>query len=181
MNLATTIEIHAGGPGSGCAGPNCGRPVSGRQEQVATKIERELAKQDRGKNFKERAVLIDSKGKILSDMTERPEVAFTPWGRIPKGGRSEMVLLHSHPKPGVGESKYSQLGFSQNDMYTFIGKDLGELRAVTPDGVVSVVRPPNGYQQSSSELMNMIPERNTEKHVKDFCKKTGAVFTKRLF
>lgn len=26
MNLAATIEIYSGGPGSGCQGPNCGRP-----------------------------------------------------------------------------------------------------------------------------------------------------------
>jgi len=26
MNLATTIELYAGGEGSGCQGPNCGRP-----------------------------------------------------------------------------------------------------------------------------------------------------------
>ena len=26
MNLAAAIEINAGGPGSGCHGPNCGRP-----------------------------------------------------------------------------------------------------------------------------------------------------------
>lgn len=26
MNLTSTIELHAGGPGSGCKGPNCGRP-----------------------------------------------------------------------------------------------------------------------------------------------------------
>ncbi len=29
MNLATTIWLYAGGPGSGCAGPNCGRPSTG--------------------------------------------------------------------------------------------------------------------------------------------------------
>ena len=28
MNLATTIWIYGGGPGSGCTGPNCGRPTS---------------------------------------------------------------------------------------------------------------------------------------------------------
>ena len=28
MNLLETIEIHAGGPGSGCQGPNCGRKHS---------------------------------------------------------------------------------------------------------------------------------------------------------
>ena len=28
MNLATTISIMAGGPGSGCNGPNCGRPLT---------------------------------------------------------------------------------------------------------------------------------------------------------
>jgi hypothetical protein len=28
LNLAATIEISAGGPGSGCTGPNCGRPKS---------------------------------------------------------------------------------------------------------------------------------------------------------
>lgn len=27
MNLAVTIEIHGGGPGSGCHGDNCGRPI----------------------------------------------------------------------------------------------------------------------------------------------------------
>src|ERR1039457_3478906 len=27
MNLATSISIYAGGPGSGCTGPNCGRPA----------------------------------------------------------------------------------------------------------------------------------------------------------
>lgn len=26
MNLQTTLSIYAGGPGSGCQGPNCGRP-----------------------------------------------------------------------------------------------------------------------------------------------------------
>jgi hypothetical protein len=26
MNLLDTLEVYAGGPGSGCQGPNCGRP-----------------------------------------------------------------------------------------------------------------------------------------------------------
>lgn len=30
MNLATTISIHGGGPGSGCQGPNCGRKPTGK-------------------------------------------------------------------------------------------------------------------------------------------------------
>lgn len=29
MNLQSTIELFAGGPGSGCKGPNCGRPSTG--------------------------------------------------------------------------------------------------------------------------------------------------------
>jgi len=29
MNLANTMSIHAGGAGSGCKGPNCGRPSTG--------------------------------------------------------------------------------------------------------------------------------------------------------
>jgi hypothetical protein len=28
LNLAVTISLYGGGPGSGCVGPNCGRPVS---------------------------------------------------------------------------------------------------------------------------------------------------------
>lgn len=34
MNLATTIEIYAGGPGSGCAGPNCGRKPAGEIKEL---------------------------------------------------------------------------------------------------------------------------------------------------
>jgi hypothetical protein len=41
MNLATTIDIHAGGPGSGCVGPNCGRPSKGRANEVAN-LSREI-------------------------------------------------------------------------------------------------------------------------------------------
>lgn len=29
MNLASTIRLLAGGPGSGCKGSNCGRPIGG--------------------------------------------------------------------------------------------------------------------------------------------------------
>ena len=29
MNLKETLELYAGGPGSGCHGPNCGRPKGG--------------------------------------------------------------------------------------------------------------------------------------------------------
>jgi hypothetical protein len=34
MNLATTLTIYGGGPGSGCRGPNCGRPSIGGKEQA---------------------------------------------------------------------------------------------------------------------------------------------------
>ena len=34
MNLALSISIYAGGPGSGCTGPNCGRPAGGRVPDV---------------------------------------------------------------------------------------------------------------------------------------------------
>lgn len=38
MNLSTTIEIHAGGPGSGCRGDDCGRkPISLGPNGVHTK------------------------------------------------------------------------------------------------------------------------------------------------
>ena len=32
MNLESTITIHAGGPGSGCKGTNCGRPRTGNKQ-----------------------------------------------------------------------------------------------------------------------------------------------------
>jgi len=35
--LATTIEVYAGGPGSGCQGPNCGRHKVGDRVQVVMK------------------------------------------------------------------------------------------------------------------------------------------------
>jgi hypothetical protein len=31
MNLAATIAVYGGGPGSGCTGPNCGRPAGEHQ------------------------------------------------------------------------------------------------------------------------------------------------------
>lgn len=34
MNLASTIEIYGGGPGSGCQGPNCGRPEGSVPKEV---------------------------------------------------------------------------------------------------------------------------------------------------
>lgn len=37
MKLAATLELHAGGPGSGCHGANCGRPSSGGVNYVAHK------------------------------------------------------------------------------------------------------------------------------------------------
>jgi hypothetical protein len=34
MNLASTLSIYGGGPGSGCEGPNCGRPKTKLQEML---------------------------------------------------------------------------------------------------------------------------------------------------
>ena len=43
MNLATTIELYAGGQGSGCHGENCGRPklASDKQEEKADTLLKE--------------------------------------------------------------------------------------------------------------------------------------------
>lgn len=38
MNLQAIIEIYAGGQGSGCQGPNCGRPASYLNNDVSSKI-----------------------------------------------------------------------------------------------------------------------------------------------
>lgn len=50
MKLATTIELHAGGPGSGCKGPNCGRPEgSGKGEDARTGSEKRFDTMVKGK------------------------------------------------------------------------------------------------------------------------------------
>lgn len=36
MNLDTTISIYSGGPGSGCKGPHCGRPGTGKHPSQAS-------------------------------------------------------------------------------------------------------------------------------------------------
>lgn len=44
MNLETTIQIQAGGPGSGCVGSNCGRPKTyyhGTRSGLVGKIKKE--------------------------------------------------------------------------------------------------------------------------------------------
>lgn len=38
MNLAASITIHAGGPGSGCRGPNCGRTKGAFQKQMLSNL-----------------------------------------------------------------------------------------------------------------------------------------------
>lgn len=42
MNLATALEIYAGGPGSGCQGPNCGRKPSASAIHKAEGIEKQV-------------------------------------------------------------------------------------------------------------------------------------------
>lgn len=47
MNLLSLIDLQAGGPGSGCQGPNCGRPATGQAkeqqlQQVAKKNELDM-------------------------------------------------------------------------------------------------------------------------------------------
>lgn len=34
MNLAATIQLYFGGAGSGCRGPNCGRPATGKTKEA---------------------------------------------------------------------------------------------------------------------------------------------------
>ena len=51
MNLSVTLELQAGGPGSGCRGPNCGRPV----------VNFTIRKSSVGKGF--RVVPSDAQGK----------------------------------------------------------------------------------------------------------------------
>jgi hypothetical protein len=65
MNLATTLSIYSGGQGSGCKGPNCGRPSEQafgalkmpRGRQTLQRIDKEL--RDAGENL--RVVLMEYK------------------------------------------------------------------------------------------------------------------------
>jgi len=38
MNQLATLELFAGGPGSGCRGDNCGRPSKGKQRETKEKF-----------------------------------------------------------------------------------------------------------------------------------------------
>lgn len=52
MNLKDTIDLYAGGPGSGCNGPNCGRkPGPGHPEDHFTKVASKL--EDRFRKFED--------------------------------------------------------------------------------------------------------------------------------
>lgn len=59
MDIATTISIYAGGPGSGCQGANCGRPITGksfkmmrrRLKQQGLKLKKNLSPWDIVKTF----------------------------------------------------------------------------------------------------------------------------------
>lgn len=44
MNLLASIELHAGGPGSGCQGENCGRPATGEQAHKLGKFLQDSAR-----------------------------------------------------------------------------------------------------------------------------------------
>lgn len=46
MNLQTTIQIYAGGPGSGCEGPNCGRKSTGVHPELDRALDDWVTEQD---------------------------------------------------------------------------------------------------------------------------------------
>jgi hypothetical protein len=74
MQLATTIEIYAGGPGSGCRGSNCGRKPEWWNEPSDNPFARGM-----------------TKGQELQDWFDRHEVA--------KEG-DKYVLYHATPAKG---------------------------------------------------------------------------------
>ncbi len=75
MNLSTTIEIYAGGPGSGCKGPNCGRPkeqshgalTMPRGRQTMKRIDKEL----RQAAVDKKVVLMEYKSDNSEDSNEK--------------------------------------------------------------------------------------------------------------
>ena len=74
MNLVTTLSLLAGGPGSGCQGPNCGRPTHGKK--LKQRIERRLKKMGVKRIGKRVPGLVRRHGKLVIPLKE-------PWkGKI---------------------------------------------------------------------------------------------------
>lgn len=73
MNLAATISIYSGGPGSGCTGPNCGRRKLDEQKEKAHKEGLSWAKKKLAELSKKKGwTKAEIEHHILSELGRRP-------------------------------------------------------------------------------------------------------------
>src|ERR1700734_3976044 len=97
MNLGITIEVYAGGVGSGCHGPNCGRPAIDKGDRVTLKPGVHVVNPNSGAKtqFKE--------GTIAVVTNVMPKV----------GQADQMVGIQSEKDQGNG--KYGNMGYVKMD------------------------------------------------------------------
>ncbi len=142
MNLQATVAIFAGGPGSGCQGPSCGRPETGRAKdlsQLAIKREVErlipllqktgevwskaIKKLDRKANF---SVHVAPTGLFQQKNLNTPMVLKSTWGvnlfvnGKTSGGEHFMMGFGLFPEPGGNTIKMQDSSLPDS----WIGKGL---------------------------------------------------------
>lgn len=165
MNLSQTLDLQAGGPGSGCNGPNCGRPagpghlenhtkyskidVHINDEKMETKLTKEWAKQYPKEDFDpfssgmgSAAVVRDSKGKLAAGAgfayseEDKAEGIFIGEMRSHQPGAGRELLAKLQEYAAKNQIKSISLETDKYDVETLV-KSLGFKKG--PEGGVGYV------------------------------------------
>ena len=98
MNLGTLLDLLAGGPGSGCHGPNCGRPSGHTDTRTAMKHALSSIKDDKTRKFASKAIAVMSKFKVDPRLFEGKGLKTFVHTTAASEGRDEQTVAYYSPK-----------------------------------------------------------------------------------